>query len=198
MVPDTRDETPPIGLGLSGTWVQLEPESEANASEFRLLESLWLESPAMGGLTYVGHPSFSSAMLVRDLRSGAATGIVANQRQPAGVATFLIFMDVNRSRVGHGGEASVLYIAHLFDSGARVVTAEVLSFNPANRVLTRFGFPPQARLREHAYSAGRFWDVIVHSFTRAEFLDALARHRHAFPGGTRKLVALGSSRLARS
>ena len=194
MVSDTREATAPIGLGLSGTWVQLEPESEVNAFEFRELEALWLAAPAMGGLTYAGSSSFASPMLVREQRSGVAVGIVANQRQPAGVATVLIFMDVNRSRGGSGAEAFALYVSHLFDSGARVVTAEVLSFNPANRLLTRLGLTAQARLREHAYSAGHFWDVVVYSFTRSEFLERLARYRRVLPGGTRRPVALGSSR----
>jgi len=174
--------------------VRLEPRSEDNEAEFKELDASWLAAPVMGGVTFAARTTFAPPMLVREQRTGNALGIVANQRLPGDVAAFVVFVDPARGRAGYGAEATALYISHLFDSGARLVTMDVLSFNPVNRQLQRFGLVPQARMREHVYAAGRYWDVVVYSFSAAEFVRALAPHRHLMPGGTRHPVALGSSR----
>jgi RimJ/RimL family protein N-acetyltransferase len=197
VVPRTQQPADPIGLGLSGSWIELEPLTDATAAEFGELSRRWRLDAAMGGALREGASAFAPPMLIRERRQGRAVGLVVNQRVPADVAAFLIYVDPERGRAGFGIEATALYVSHLFDSGARLVTADVLSFNTAvNGILAKAGLAPQARLREHVYVAGGFWDVLVYSFGVEEWLRALARYRRHLPGGDRRPAALGTLRPA--
>ena len=186
-----RETSRPIGLGLSGSWIQLEPLSEANAAEF---DRFYIERgviPAMGA----GGRSLSSVMappmLLRNRRDMEAVGVVENHPLPGDVAVFVVHIARQRGLAGFGFEAAILYISHLFDSGARLVTAEVLEFNrEMNGILTKVGLTPQARLREHIYSGGRFWDVLVYSFDRAQWVRIIAPYRRRFPDGARQTAAV--------
>ena len=134
-------------------------------------------------------------MIVRERRSGDALGVVQNHTLPGDIAVFIVYLDTQLARAGFGFEAVVLYISHLFDSGARLVTSEVLEFNaPVLRVIKRIGLVPQARLREHAFAAGRFWDVHVYSMDREVWLRIIAPYRRILPGGDRKPASIGFSR----
>ena len=182
-MPGKREPTRPIGLGLSGSWIQLEPLSEANAAEFDRFDFERVLIPAMGS----GGRSHSSViappMLLRNRRDGEGVGVVENHPLPGDVAVFVVYIARQRGLAGFGFEAAILYISHLFDSGARLVTAEVLEFNrEMNAILRKVGLVPQARLREHIYSGGRFWDVLVYSFDRAQWVRIIAPYRRRFSG----------------
>lgn len=183
----------PIGFGLTGSWIELvEPESPADLDQFAQHRSL---NPSMGAGAALGESHYAPPMIIREKRSGDAVGVVENHELPGGVAVFVIYLDRERGRAGYGLEATALYVSHLFDSGARLVTAEVLSLNTeVIGIMRKAGWPPQARLREHVYTAGRFWDVLVYSMDREDWLRALSRYQRHLPGGGRRPAALGIPR----
>lgn len=190
-----REPAGDIGLGLRGSWIELEVPTSANEAEFRELVRRRVLNPNMGA-GGGSSSDFAPPMLVRDLRSGRAVGIVENNMLPGGACAFVIFLDPDRSRAGIGTEAIAMYISHLFDQGARLVTAEVLEFNSAMiRVFSKVHIEPQARLRQHVYVAGRYWDLLVYSWDRAEWTEKVVeRYRGILPGGSRPPSAIGVSR----
>ena len=192
MVSGQGREAPPLGLGLKGTWIELVEagaEAEGELVRFHLRRRL---TPAMGSGARTPASPFAPPMLIRSLRDGAIVGSVENHALPGGVATVVIYLDPDLGRAGFGLEAAVLYISHLFDSGARLVSADVLSFNaPIIGIMRKAGWQPQARLREHVYAAGRLWDVLVYSFDRESWSAALKRHARRLPGGDLRPAALG-------
>jgi RimJ/RimL family protein N-acetyltransferase len=194
-VPRKREPARPIGLGLSGSWIQLEPPTATNGPEFERAYRVRELDPAMGGGARSTPGAIVPPMLIRVRSSGEAVGVVENHPLPGGVAVFVVYLDRRRARAGFATEAIILYLSHLFDSGARLVTAEVLEFNADMiGVLRKVHIAPQARLREHSYSAGRFWDLLVYSFGREEWMGIVERYRRYLPGGDRRPVALGSTR----
>lgn len=197
MVPEDRAETRPLGFGLTGSWISLEPRAQAGEAELRAIDEAWVLDPAMGGVPFGARQVFAEPMSIRESASGAVVGMVANQRLPGDVASFLIFLDLARGRAPHGVEATALYVSHLFDAGARLVTLDVLVFNPVNRLLQRVGLMPQARLRDHIYTAGKFWDVLVYSFDRTEWRRAISPFLDRLPGGSRRPSALGGRRAVK-
>jgi RimJ/RimL family protein N-acetyltransferase len=194
-VPAEREPAEPVGLGLRGWWIELEPQSSANTADFGAFANRRELSAEMGGGTG-GASEFAPPMLIRDLRSGRAVGVVDNSGLPGGVTVVAIYLDPEHGRAGWGMEAITLYVTYLFDQGARLVTAEVLGFNAAMiGVLRTLKIEPQARLREHAYVAGRYWDVLVYSFDRTEWVTKVVeRYRDRLPGGWRRPAAIGALR----
>jgi hypothetical protein len=187
-----RDSAGPIGLGLTGSWVRLEPATEINAAELVRFDRGRELSPFMGAGGRSGSSHFAPQMLIRDLGSGEAVGVVDNHELPGGIAVFVLYLDSPLGRSGRGWEAVVLYISCLFDGGARLVTAEVLEFNSAmTAILRKVGLEIQARLREHVYTAGRYWDLLVYSFDRDRWLQIISRYERILPGGDRRPAALG-------
>jgi RimJ/RimL family protein N-acetyltransferase len=92
-------------------------------------------------------------------------------------------------------EAFAIYVARVFEAGARIVHLEVLSFNrPVLRMLARIGVKEQARLRDQVYAAGRFWDVLVFAFDAAQYSEIWKRYSRMLPGGDRRPAALGGVR----
>jgi hypothetical protein len=177
-----RDSTGPLGLGLSGSWIELEPLSDANAAEFDRLDLERGLNPAMGTAARSSSSAIASPMLLRSRRDGEAVGLVENHPLPGNVAVFVVYIGRQRGLAGFCFEAAILYISHLFDSGARLVTAEVFEFNrEMNGILRKVGLVPQARLREHLYSGGRFWDLLVYSFDRAQWVRIIKPYKHRFP-----------------
>ncbi len=190
-MPRTRAATRVLDLGLTGSWIQLEPVTPATAAEFAEIDARRWLNPAMGAQSGGSSP-FAPPMLVREKKGGRAVGIVENFAQPGGTATFMAYIDPVRGRAGYGTEAISLYLSRVFDGGARRVIAEVLSFNTDMiGILRKVNFPPQARLREHVYVGGRFWDVIIYSFDRADWDRVIKRYRRKLPGGDRAPAALG-------
>jgi len=195
-VPDEREPARLIGLGLKGSWIELEPLDESNAGEFAQFDMPRQLDPLMGEVRRAGPDAIAPPMIIRDLASGRAVGLVENHIQPGGVVAFVIYFDRSVGRAGTATEAMVLYISHLFDSGARLVSCEVLEPNPqVIRIIHKLKFEPQARMRDHLFSAGRFWDLLVYSFDQQEWIEkAVNRYRRILPGGDRKPAAIGPSR----
>jgi RimJ/RimL family protein N-acetyltransferase len=194
-----REPSEPIGLGTSGTWIELEPLSPENAAEFDQLDARRELEPAMAASRSPRSSSpFGAPMLVRERTTGRAVGTVSNRALPGRVAVFVVYLDPELSRRGYGLEAVFMYVAHLFDSGARLVTAEVMEFNREMMAINRkVGLEVQARLREHVFSAGQFWDLVIYSFDVNQFRGMLDRYRRALPGGSRSPSAIGGTRRIR-
>jgi RimJ/RimL family protein N-acetyltransferase len=149
----------------------------------------------MGGGARSTSSEIAPPMLIRERRSGAAVGVVENHPMPGKIAVFVVYLDSQRGRPGFGVEVILLYMSHLFDSGARLVTAEVLEFNGKTiGILRKFHISPEARLRDHVYSAGRFWDLLVYSIDREGWLRVVDRYRRFLPGGDRRPAAIGGKR----
>lgn len=192
-MPGKRQPPRPIGLGLSGTWIELEPPTPDNAEEFEQIYRARELDPAMGAGARSNSSAIAPPMLVRVRSSGEVVGVVENHPLAGGVTVFVVYLDRRRSRSGFAFEPIFLYLSHLFDSGARLVTAEVLEFNAEMiDVLRKVRLIPQARLREHSYSAGRFWDMLIYSFDREQWIGIVDRYRRILPGGGRRPAAFGS------
>lgn len=167
------------------------PPGPESASELAEFDSRRRSMPVMGARRGSGGSVFAPPMLIRERRSGRAVGVVENQALPGSVALYLIYLDPTTGRAGYGLEATALYVSHLFDSGARLVTAEVLELNAAViGIMRKAGWPEQARLREHIYAAGRFWDLLVFSLDQESWERGIARYRARLPGGDRRPSAL--------
>jgi hypothetical protein len=177
-----------------GSWTQLEPRTATASEEFAEVDARRGLNPVMGAESERGPSPYAPPMLVRDRKSGRAVGIVENYGQPGGTAIFVAYIDPVRGRAGYGFEAISLYLSCMFDGGARRVIAEVLSFNvDMIGILRKVDFLPQARLREHVYVAGRFWDLIIYSFDRADWVRVVNRYRRMLPGGDRGPAAIGGA-----
>lgn len=193
MVRDKRATSDPIGLGLVGEWVELEPSTTENEATFRALDERRSRHPAMGAWRGMPNSEIAPSMLVRDRRTGQVAGLLENHSAPGAVTAISIYFDRSVGRPGAGMEAVAMYISHLFDSGARLVVAEVLAFNsPMIAIFRKHGIEPQARLREHVFIGGHFWDLLVYAFDREEWVTRFVdRHRQVLPGGRRRPAAIG-------
>jgi RimJ/RimL family protein N-acetyltransferase len=181
---------------LDGHWVNLEPLSADNAVEVAQLNRPREMTAQMGG----AHErrdvpsSFGPALVVRLAASGEVVGLMENGEMVGypGVAVVVIFIDPERARPGPALEAYTMYIDYVFAWGARVVHLEILSFNrEVLSLLKKAKAAPQVRLRDHAYVAGRYWDLVVFGFTHAEWMLQVAPWRRILPGGDRKPAAFG-------
>lgn len=177
----TGTQTAPIGIGLVGSWVRLEAVGEANHAELVEVQARRNLNPAMGA-DNPGSPRLVPAMLIRDQRTGVAVGIVDNFELPGRIAVCVAYVDQLR-RAAAAMEAVMLYVSTLFDGGARLVDCEVIEFNrPMIRAFERCHLPLQVRMRQHVYSAGRLWDLLVYSFNRDEWVtNVLNRYRAMLP-----------------
>ena len=128
-MPRKRESTRPIGLGLVGTWIELQPYSASIAAEFAQFDNQRELTPSMGAGPRSTSSEIAPPMLIRDRRSGEAIGVVENHPLPGKSAAFVVYLDRQRGRAGFGFEAFCLYASYMFDSGARLITGEVLEFN---------------------------------------------------------------------
>lgn len=149
----------------------------------------------MGTTGQVAANSLTDPMLIRERATGRMVGSVESYRLPGGVVEYTIYLDAQLGRPGYGLEATALYVSHLFDAGARLVTFEVMSFNrEVIGIMRKAVWPVRARLREQAYVAGRYWDVLVYSFNQAEWERGIERYRRRLPGGDLRPTAVGRRR----
>lgn len=183
-----------------GTWISLQPMTALNWPETSRLDELRQWHPNLGGTPprRDAAGSFGPAMLIRDNRSAEAIGTVENSEMAGypGVAVVLIYVNALAARPGLALEAFALYVANVFQNGARLVHLEVLEFNrPVHRMVARLGIGEQARMREQVYVAGRFWDLVVYAFDREHFDKIWKRYARSLPGGPRPPAALGGGRM---
>lgn len=158
--------------------MRVDPATPADAVAMAELDWRRSADPVMGGWINRPVPGPGTAVLRpadgRDEIVGALD-VVELPGYP-GVANISIFTDMDRARGGIALEAYALVVDAAFGQGARLIHHEVLSINrPIQRVLRGIGVQPSARLRDHAYVAGRWWDVLVFSYAAAHWGEVLAR-----------------------
>lgn len=170
--------TPP---SRSGQRVRIDPIQPADQDE--LLDLDWHRSlhPAMAGWAARAGFSGTGTAVLRDVRGGTTGAIVGAIDAVAlpgypGVMSVSIFVDGERARGGAALEGYALYVDALFEQGVRVVHHEVLELNdPIRRAMRALRLEASARLREHAYVGGRWWDVLVYSYDEAHWRSVLDR-----------------------
>ena len=144
------------------------------------LDWLRAQHPVMGGMNTRSAPTGSWALAVfRDKRGSEPVGLLEAHPLPGypGVVNVSIFTDRAAVSAGPAIDAYGLYVSQLFRQGVRLVHHEVLEFNrPVHRIMRRLEVEPSARLREHAYVAGRWWDVLVYSYDARHWQGVLARY----------------------
>ncbi len=175
----TEVPPPPGGSpAIIGTTVVLEPIAAVHADALRSLD--WLRSlhPVMAGPLAGPRAPGADGYVVRAVRTGELVGVLDARPLPGyqGVTNVSIFTDGDRAGSGLALEAYGRLVLHLFQTGTRIVHHEVLEMNrPIQRALRGMGLEPTARLRSHAYVAGRFWDVLVFSLDRPTAESILGR-----------------------
>ena len=190
MVREEAAQPQPLGYGLRGSWIELVPVAGPEVARLDEFDDERRLNPAMGGGGRSSSYELAPAMLIKDLRTGETVGVVENHPLPGRVTVYVIYLN-EKGRPGFGLEATGLYLSHLFDQGARLVSMEVLSFNTAVTGMMRTArWPVQARLREQIYAAGRFWDLLVYSIDRDTWVRYLEHHKRRMPGGDRRPAAL--------
>ena len=171
---DHVSTSPPVG----GKRVTIERTTADSAAELADLD--WLRSlhPAMAGpLVRSAGASVDSAYLVRSVATDEIIAVLDAMPLAgySGVANVSIYADATRARGAWALDGYWQLVVRLFDEGVRLIHHEVLELNrPLQRVLRAIGVEPSARLRDHAYAAGRFWDVYVYAYDKPT-LDALAK-----------------------
>jgi len=188
---------------LQGSWVTLEPVTTLNWPEVQRLDQVRQWNPNLGGTpTRADAPaSYGPPVLIREHSTATAVGILENSQMTGypGVAVVLIYTDEAAARPGVALEAFAMYVSSVFEAGARLVHLEVLEFNSrVHRIMKRLGLTEQARQREQAYVAGRFWDVVVYAFDARDWDRILSRYARTLPGGDRRPAALGGRRRTSS
>ena len=139
---------------------------EAFASEEELWG--WLAEPGWPGLTWIAQETHGP-------NAGAvAARLVAVPRlpeDPAGPVFEIGYITaMHRQGEGIASECARALIAHLFDTGARKLTAEVDARNtPSIRLLETLGFTREATLREHDATHIGLCDVHWYGLLRREW-----------------------------
>jgi len=186
---------------IRGRWVTLEPVTASHSVELADLEQRRQLLPGLGGPYHT--PNLASrylpAMAVRENQDGRMIGLLETGELIGypGVAGMLVYVEPELARPGGAMEATGIYSPMILDYGAAILHIEVLSFNTASyRIFQKRHREPQARLRQHVYVAGRFWDLLIFSFERADWDELMAKLKRALPGGQRQIAALGRKRPA--
>jgi hypothetical protein len=168
----------PSPYRLEGKLVYLQPataESIDQLSEFDWARSALAE---MGGWFRRPPPIAPwGTMLYYDVRNGRPAGVVDAAILPGypGVANLSIFCDAEAAP-GLAMHAYALFVELLFQQGFRLIHHEVLEFNQAVLgILKGIAVEPSARYREHAFTAGRLWDVVIYSYDETHFRQAFRR-----------------------
>jgi RimJ/RimL family protein N-acetyltransferase len=176
MSPSTEPSTT---LGLAGTLVSLSEVTSADLVDLRRLDWLRSNHAEMGG--WFDRPAPATGLaptLFRSKTTGEVLGVLDGFPLPGypGVVNVSLFTDATRAPRGYAMDAYGLYVGMLFANGVRIVHHEVLEFNrQVRRILRGIDVEPSARLRDHAYSGGRLWDVLIYSFDREHFSRVLIK-----------------------
>lgn len=166
---------------ISGRRVSIAPATEHDLVEIADLD--WRRSlhPAMGGwwARPSGAPGPGTVVLRRgDAPDGEIVGTLDARELLGypGVINLSMFTDDSRARGGMALEGYALTVDTLFAQGARLIHHEVITLNrPILRLMRALRIERTAHLREHAYAAGRWWDVAVFSFDREVWRSILDR-----------------------
>ena len=118
----------------------------------------WLAEPDWPGLTWIAEDE-----------SGVAARLVAVPAHEEGVFEIGYITCVHRQREGIARECVGALVEHLFDSGARKLTAEVDIENTASiALLERRGFTREAHLREHETTHKGLCDVLLYGLLASD------------------------------
>ena len=162
-----------------GKWVTFESVDDTNWEDVHELDILRTSVPEMGGWFVRPEPASTwSTVLIRSRRDGTAVGVLDAMALPGypGVANVSIFMNRAAAPTTWGMDAYGIYVSYLFSQGVRLIHHEVLEMNrPVHRILRGILLEPTAHLREHGYSAGRWWDVLVYSYDITHWQRALGK-----------------------
>ena len=152
---------------LAGVSLSLETYGEEHLADVARLDRVRGGMAVMGGMSK--RPAYLHPLdvtLVARSRNGDVVGVVDARALPGydRVVNVTMFFDPQRARRGVAMEAYTIAGPFLFGRGVRVIHHEVLDCNTTmRRILERARIPVRATMREHAYVAGRFWDVHVYS-----------------------------------
>lgn len=136
---------------------------EAFASEDELWD--WLSDPAWNGRTWIAE----------DADGEVAARFVAVPGHAEGVEEIGYITCAHRQREGIATEGVRAVIAHLFEEGARKLTAEVdVRNDPSFALLESLGFRLEAHLREHDATHLGLCDVYWYGLLRSDW-DTAAR-----------------------
>ena len=165
-------------IRLEGQLITLESAHEDNWDLIVDIDAERVENPALGGAFVRPLPTSPlSTMLVRERESGRPLGVLDALPLTGypGVANVTMVFSGDTRRSVLAINAYGVFVAALFAHGVRIVHHEVLEFNtPVQRLLARGPLlEPTARLRDHAYAAGRWWDVLVYSFDAEHWRDVV-------------------------
>jgi RimJ/RimL family protein N-acetyltransferase len=184
---------------LQGNWLTLTPLSAENALGVSVIDDMRALSPQMGGLPRRGSET-GVVMAVLEISSGTVVGTVEAHDLPGypGVVSLVIYLAPALSRPGYAIEALLLFVPSIFGRGTEVIHLEVLEFNRTMLAMVRrWGLQLTATMRDHAYVAGHFWDVLVFSLDEDIWSGGLSRYLKRWPGRERGLAALGGSNRGR-
>lgn len=166
-----------VTRALEGKTIRLDPAGPDDAIELGDLD--WVRSlqPGMGG--WFARSSVSPGTLaLRAIHGGPIVGAIEARGLPGypGVANVSMYTDPALARPGRILEAYALLVDDLFAQGVDLVHHEVLEMNrPIHRILVGIGVRPTARLRQHAFVAGRFWDVLVYAYDQKHWEHVLTK-----------------------
>ena len=118
----------------------------------------WLAAPDWPGLTWIAEDD-----------GGVAARFVAVPAHEDGVFEIGYITCIHRQREGIAREGVGALVEHLFDKGARKLTAEVDSENTASiALLERLGFTREAHLREHETTHEGLCDVLLYGLLASD------------------------------
>jgi RimJ/RimL family protein N-acetyltransferase len=167
-----------------GETVILEELHEEHGPEVEELDWQRALHPAMAG-PLTGGRLGATTFVARPIGGGSVVAILdaVDILGYPGVRNVSIYADRERTAGPIALEAYGRFVLHQLDAGARLIHHEVLALNqPVHRLFRGLGLEATARLRDHAYVAGRHWDVLVYSYGRDQLDSILAR---VFPRGHR-------------
>lgn len=119
----------------------------------------WLAEPGWNGRTWIAE----------DAQGQVAGRFVAVPAHEEGVEDVGYITCMDRQREGIARECMSALIPHLFETGARKLTAEVDARNTASiRLLEILGFTREAHLREHETTHAGLCDVLLYGLLAAD------------------------------
>ena len=190
---------PEATVEIHGVAIDLEAYGPANAQEVADLDARRFRHPVMAGS--LDRPPYTTrldlTLVARSLRDGKVVGTVDARAVPGHdeVVNLVLFFDPEIARPGLAMEAFSVAVPYLLDRGVRIVHQEVLACNlPMLRILRRAGIEEQAAFREHAFAAGRFWDVHVFAMDREGFMRMASRLQRVVPAAGGSFAAIGGRR----
>lgn len=123
-------------------------------------------------------PRIKAQLAITLAESGEVIGNVGVRRDAPGEVLADVGFELAPEQWGHGyaTEAARALVDWAFTEwGLQRVHAHCVSENTASaRVLERVGMRPEARLREHRFFKGRFWDLSLYGMLREEWEAARA------------------------